>query len=53
MRIELAFAVISSVLQVSKGAGMWIRAGDIPNFFEYSPSKPINGRPGLGQCKEN
>ena len=29
------------------------RAGEIPKFFEYSPSKPINGRPGLGQCKEN
>ena len=21
------------------------RAGQIPNFFEYRPSKPLNGRP--------
>ena len=29
------------------------RAGEIPKYFEYSPSKPFNGWPSLGQCKEN
>ena len=30
-----------------------IRIGEISNFFENSPSKPLDGQPGLGQCKEN
>ena len=29
------------------------RAGEIPNFFENSLLKPLNGQPILGQCKEN
>ena len=31
----------------------YIRTGEISNFFETPPSKPSNGWPGLGQCKEN
>ena len=31
----------------------YIRAEEIPKFFENAPSKPSNGQPGLGQCKEN
>ena len=30
-----------------------VRAGEIPKCFEYSPSKPLNSCPSLGQCKEN
>ena len=31
---------------------VYIRAGEIPKFFEKPPSKPLNGRPGLAQFKE-
>ena len=44
---------ISHKWWVNSVDNLLVRAGEIPNFFQNSPSKPLNGRPGLGQCKEN
>ena len=40
-------------LQSQVSEHIFTRAGEIPKFFEYRPSNPLNGWLGKGKCKEN
>ena len=50
-RARMNVAWLDSSLSIMEQ--VYIRAGEIPKFFENPPSKPSNGQSGLGQCREN